>query len=55
VQLVVPWIQERRIDWAKTRYMRNHALHKISYHTNEHNWGSLFTPEGKPNEEALMR
>jgi hypothetical protein len=44
-----------RIGWAKMRYRRNHFLHKLSFHTNEQNWGSVFTPEGKPNEEVLMR
>ncbi|KAG0628532.1 hypothetical protein M758_1G033800 [Ceratodon purpureus] len=55
-QLVAPWIQERRIDWAKTRYRRNHALHKMYNHISEkQEWGGLFKADGKPNEDALLR
>lgn len=55
MQLVAPWIQERRIIWAKHRYRRNHALHRVSDLTNQQNWGSLFTPEGDPDEDVLKK
>lgn len=54
-QLVAPWIQERRIVWAKHRYRRNHALHRVSDLTNEQQWGSLFTAKGDPDEEVLKK
>ena len=56
MQRVAPWIQDRRIDWAKTRYRRNHALHKMYNHISEkQEWGGLFKADGKPNEDALLR
>lgn len=55
VQLVVPWIQERRIIWAKHRYRRNHALHRVSDLTNKQNWGNLYNDKGEPDEEVLTK
>lgn len=55
VQLVVPWIQERRIIWAKHRYRRNHALHRVSDLTNQQNWGNLYNDKGEPDKQVLTK
>jgi len=55
MQLVAPWIQERRIVWAKHRYRRNHALHRVNDLTSQQQWGSLFTAKGDPDEEVLKK
>lgn len=56
MQLVAPWIQERKIFLAKHRYVRNHALHRVHHYlTKENNWGSLYTPMGEPDEEVLKK
>lgn len=55
VQLVVPWIQERRIIWAKHRYRRNHALYRVSDLTNQQNWGNLYNDKGEPDEQVLTK
>ena len=56
MQLVAaPWIQNKRIELAMGRYRINHALHRMLSLGHEQNWGSLFTPTGKPNTETLRR
>ncbi|CAM6015043.1 unnamed protein product [Sphagnum balticum] len=51
-QLVAPWIQERRISWAKHKY-RLHILHKLHYFMHSNNWGPLFG-EGDANLERVF-
>lgn len=51
-QLVAPWIQERRISWAKHKY-RLHILHKLHYFMHSNNLGPLFG-EGDTNLERVF-
>ncbi|KAG0617702.1 hypothetical protein M758_4G009100 [Ceratodon purpureus] len=54
-QIAAPWIQERRIDFAKQRFRRSHAFFRASHFSKKQGWGSLFKSNGEPDEEVLMK
>jgi Ca2+/Na+ antiporter len=54
-QIAAPWIQERRIEFAKQRYRRSHAFYQASHFSKSKGWGNLFDSNGQPNEEVWRK
>ncbi|XP_002974272.2 sodium/calcium exchanger NCL1 [Selaginella moellendorffii] len=55
-QVVSPWIQQRRIYFARHRYRQSHALHRVHVYSTQQAWGGLFLEDGvTPNKDALLR
>lgn len=55
MQLMVPWVQEKRIKRARHRYYKILTLNKAAQMTQSKQWGSLYNSNHEPNEEVLKK
>ncbi|CAK9867709.1 unnamed protein product [Sphagnum jensenii] len=53
-QLIAPWIQERRIYWAKHKY-KSHVMHRMSYYALKKNLGQVFLEDGATLDAEVLR
>ncbi|CAM6038452.1 unnamed protein product [Sphagnum compactum] len=53
-QLIAPWIQERRIYWAKHKY-KSHVMHRMSYYAHKKNLGQVFLEDGATLDAEVLR
>jgi Ca2+/Na+ antiporter len=54
-QIMVPWVQEKRIKRARHRYFKILTLNKAAEMTKSKQWGSLCNSNHEPNEEVMKK
>eukprot|EP00246_Nothoceros_aenigmaticus_P010049 TRINITY_DN2634_c0_g1_i1.p1 TRINITY_DN2634_c0_g1~~TRINITY_DN2634_c0_g1_i1.p1 ORF type:complete len:615 (+),score=111.83 TRINITY_DN2634_c0_g1_i1:176-2020(+) len=54
-QVFAPWIQARRQIWARERYIRTHAVHKLHLLSQENKWGNILLEDNSPNPAVFEK